>query len=102
MEIQEIDIESQEYPISLRKIETPPKKLYLIGDKNILNKNGIAIVGSRDCTKEGEKNARNFAANIALNGFTIISGMAKGIDAKAHIRSNRGERKNYCGTWLWS
>lgn len=87
MKIEEISIESREYPIRLRKIKNPPKKLYIIGDKSILNEKGIAIVGSRDCTKEGAKNARLFAANIASEGVTIISGMAKGIDAMAHSRS---------------
>lgn len=87
MKIEEIDIESEEYPIKLRKIANPPKRIYVIGNRSILNENGIAVVGSRDCTKEGAKNARLFAANIASEGFTIISGMAKGIDAMAHSRS---------------
>ena len=88
MKIEEISLESEEYPIKLRKIDNPPKKIFVIGNKDILNQRGIAIVGSRDCTKEGAKNARLFAANIASEEFTIISGMAKGIDAMAHSRSN--------------
>lgn len=92
MEIQEIGIESLEYPINLRKIDDPPSKLYVLGNKEILNKRGIAIVGSRDCTKEGKENAKMFASNIAGNDFTVISGLAKGIDASAHIRSNGSKR----------
>ena len=89
MNIEEIGIEDKAYPIGLRNIKNPPKKIYVLGDKSILNQKGIAIVGSRDCTEEGAKNARLFSANIANSGFTIISGMAKGIDASAHMRSVR-------------
>lgn len=84
MKIQEINISDKEYPKKLRSINNPPKKLYVLGNKDILNDNGIAIVGSRDCTKDGIKNAIMFAANIAKEGFAVISGMAKGIDAAAH------------------
>ncbi len=84
MKVQEIDIQSEYYPKRLLKIERPPQKLYVLGNIDILNDKGIAIVGSRDCTSEGIKNAENFAMNIAKNGFTIISGMAKGIDGAAH------------------
>lgn len=87
MKIEEIGIDSKDYPMRLKQIKNPPKKIYVLGNKEILNQNGIAIVGSRDCTKEGVKNARLFAANLAMDGFTIISGMAKGIDAAAHSRS---------------
>ena len=84
MKIEEIDIKDEEYPENLRNIKDTPAKLYVLGNKDILNCKGIAIVGSRDCTNEGRQNARMFAVNIAKEGFTIISGMAKGIDAEAH------------------
>ncbi len=84
MEIEEINFEDNEYPDILRIIPNPPKKLYTIGNKAILRDKGIAIVGSRDCTLEGIKNAKYFARNVAKNGFTVISGMAKGIDAASH------------------
>lgn len=85
MRIQEIKINDKAYPENLKKIKNPPKKLYVMGNIELLNSKGIAIVGSRNCTKEGIKNARFFGANIAKAGFTVISGMAKGIDASAHI-----------------
>lgn len=91
MKIQEINIDNKDFPIRLRKIKNPPEKIYVIGNKDILNQKGIAVVGSRDCTKEGAKNARIFAANIAKVGFTIISGMAKGIDVAAHSRCVRSK-----------
>lgn len=76
----EIGIENSDYPDNLRKIKNPPNKLYFIGNKELLKTKCIAIVGSRNCTKDGAKNARIFAANLASAGFTIVSGMAKGID----------------------
>lgn len=85
MEIEEITINSRSYPEKLREIKRPPQKLYVLGNKEILRNDGIAIVGSRDCTIEGKRKARFFAANIAKAGFIIISGMAKGIDASAHM-----------------
>lgn len=86
MKIYEINIDDKDFPIRLRNIKNPPKNIYVIGNKEILNNKGVAIVGSRDCTEEGAKNARVFSANIAKAGFTVISGMAKGIDAAAHSR----------------
>lgn len=85
MEIEEIEINNRYYPEKLKTINNPPEKLYVLGNKEILNEKGIAIVGSRNCTEEGKRNARLFAANIAKAGFTVISGMAKGIDGAAHI-----------------
>lgn len=102
MEIEEINYKDKLYPENLKRINDPPKKLYIIGNKEILNEKGIAIVGSRDCTKEGYENAKIFAANIAKQGFTVISGMAKGIDAAAHKGALDVNRQNYCCTWKWT
>ena len=85
MEIQEIEINDKAYPENLKTIKNPPKKLYVLGNLELLNSKGIAIVGSRNCTKEGMKNARLFATNIAKAGLTVISGMAKGIDSASHM-----------------
>lgn len=96
MEIEEIEYGDEYYPKRLKGIKNPPKKLYILGNKKILNNKGIAIVGSRDCTKEGIRNAKIFAINLAKAGFTIISGMAKGIDAAAHTGAIDIKRKDYC------
>lgn len=55
------------------------------GNKEILNSIGIAIVGCRDNTKYGELITKNLAYNLAKEGLTVISGLAKGIDSFAHI-----------------
>lgn len=80
-----ISIDDDIYPEQLRKIEKPPKQLYVKGNIELLKKTGIAIIGSRNNTKYGEEMAKKFAKELSFNGFTIISGMAKGIDSCAHI-----------------
>lgn len=102
MEIEEIGINNKYYPKKLKAIKNPPQKLYVLGNKEILNSEAISIVGSRDCTEEGAKNARFFSANIAKAGFTIISGMAKGIDAEAHKGALEVKRKDNSSTWKWT
>lgn len=80
-----IKIEDNKYPEQLRKIDNPPKQLYLKGNIKLLSAPGISIIGSRKCTKYGEKLAKKFSKELSLYGLTIISGMAKGIDSFAHI-----------------
>ena len=80
-----ITLEDNNYPEQLRKIENPPKQLYLEGNTKLLDTLGIAIIGSRECTEYGEKMARKFSKELSLYGLTIISGMAIGIDSFAHI-----------------
>lgn len=82
-----ISIQSSEYPESLRKIEKPPNQLYYKGNIELLRMPGIAIIGSRKCTKYGEKMAKKFSKELSLQSLVIISGMAKGIDSFAHMES---------------
>lgn len=88
----EIRIENSQYPDALRKIKNPPKQLYLEGNMELLNKNSIAIIGSRNCSENGKILAKKFAKELVEQGLTIISGMAKGIDSHAHIETlnNKG------------
>lgn len=79
-----IDINEKEYPRALRKIENPPKKLYVGGDERILNSNCIAVVGSRKNTKYGEKWCKKFVKELVKYDLKIVSGMAIGIDLIAH------------------
>lgn len=82
-----INIQSSEYPEDLRKIENPPKQLYYKGNIELLKTSGIAIIGSRKCTKYGERMTKQFSKELSLQGLTIISGMAEGIDSFAHTGS---------------
>ena len=73
-----------DYPAMLAEIPGPPKQLYVLGDIDALHLPALAIVGSRNPTQGGVRNAHDFARHLAGQGFTIVSGMAQGIDAAAH------------------
>ncbi len=72
------------YPKALLEIPDPPPLLYAKGQTRWLNTPGIAVVGSRNASPQGEKNAEDFSQSLANHGYTIISGMALGIDGAAH------------------
>lgn len=80
-----IEINDKEYPTSLKQITNPPKKLYIAGNIENLNKKGISIIGSRNCSEKGKELAKKFSYDLSKSGFVITSGMAKGIDTAAHI-----------------
>lgn len=88
-----INIGDKEYPKNLLKIYDPPKKLYVLGNYEILNEFGIAIVGCRNFTKYGENASKSLAYNLAKYGVNVISGMAKGIDGAAHKGAILGKGK---------
>ncbi|MDH3359276.1 MAG: DNA-processing protein DprA [Desulfobulbaceae bacterium] len=73
-----------EYPDQLRTIHDPPALLYLKGSVEVLNSDGIAVVGARAASTYGLQMARRFSEDIARRGLTIISGLALGIDSNAH------------------
>lgn len=75
----------KEYPKRLLQINKFPHKLYVLGNTSLLNKNSIAIVGSRDCSEYGKQYAFKFARELGEANISIISGMAIGIDTFAHI-----------------
>ena len=87
-----LDISDTAYPDRLRLIDDPPQKLYLRGDPGLLNRKGIAIVGSRRCSEYGKNVAMKIAKACVLNGFNVISGMAIGIDN--FQRNHLGNRRN--------
>lgn len=72
------------YPDKLREIKNPPVRLYTKGNIELLNSIGIAIVGSRTNTQYGEKMCKTFTKKLVEYEFSIISGLAIGIDAIAH------------------
>lgn len=79
-----VTLADNEYPQALLEIADPPPYLYAKGNLALLNQPGIAIVGSRNASMQGEKNAEAFAHDLSLQGLCIISGMALGIDGAAH------------------
>lgn len=72
------------YPPALLNSADPPVLLYAKGDIGLLQRPMLAIVGSRNATRQGELDAEAFAAHLSAAGLTIVSGMALGIDAAAH------------------
>lgn len=76
----------ENYPSSLRRIEHPPAILYIRG-KDIKLENNIAIVGSRKHTSYGIYAVNKFVDELSSYNFTIVSGMAYGIDALSHKRA---------------
>lgn len=72
------------YPEPLKHLADPPLALYVEGDIAALSMPAIAIVGARNATPAGKRNAEAFAREMAQAGWMIISGLARGIDAAAH------------------
>jgi DNA processing protein len=77
-------LNSPEYPASLATIHDPPQLLYLRGNLVSADSNAVAIVGSRQCTPYGKRITERLASGLARADFTVISGLARGIDASAH------------------
>lgn len=74
----------QEYPVNLTHLHDPPPFLYVRGSFVPEDRVAIAIVGSRFASSYGKGVARDLARGLAEKGVTIVSGLARGIDAEAH------------------
>jgi DNA processing protein len=72
------------YPRQLLETPDPPALLYVAGDAKLLSFPAVAVVGSRNATPQGLKNAQAFARALSGAGLTIVSGLAIGVDAEAH------------------
>ena len=79
------------YPQALLEIPDPPSLLYARGNPALLQRRGLAIVGSRNSTPQGQQTAETFARALAARGIAIISGLALGIDAAAHRGALAGD-----------
>ena len=73
-----------EYPQALLQIYDPPVMLYVRGDTQVLNSPSLSIVGTRRPTVYGSQMAERMGRDLAVRGLTIVSGLARGIDAIAH------------------
>jgi len=79
-----VHMEDARYPTVLKQIYDPPPVLYVKGTLSREDNLGIAIVGSRRCSLYGQEQASRLAHLLAAAGFTIVSGLARGIDSAAH------------------
>ena len=73
------------YPSALAAIEDAPPILTVLGQAQLLQQPMIAVVGARNASANGRRLARDLAAELGLGGLVVISGLARGIDAAAHL-----------------
>ena len=79
-----VHLQDERYPALLKQIYDPPPVLYVKGTLTEADNLCVAIVGSRRCSLYGSEQSSRFAHILAAAGFTICSGMARGIDTAAH------------------
>ncbi|MEM0985970.1 MAG: DNA-processing protein DprA [Pseudomonadota bacterium] len=73
-----------DFPPLLRALDPPPPVIAALGDPSLLDRPAIAMVGARNASAGGRKLARDMAAELGKAGYTIVSGLARGIDGEAH------------------
>jgi DNA processing protein len=76
--------EAPDYPRLLREIAAPPPVLYVKGDITEQDAWAVAVVGTRRASDYGREITRRLAGDLARNGITVVSGLARGIDGEAH------------------
>jgi DNA processing protein len=82
--VQLVPLNSDDYPARLKDLPDVPPLLYARGTLSPADVNAVAIVGSRRCSSYGQRVATRLAAGVARAGYTVVSGLALGIDAAAH------------------
>jgi len=86
-----VPFSASEYPGPLKTTFDAPLVLSVKGEYRPSDVLAIGIVGSRKCTPYGERQAARFAAELAALGVTVVSGLARGVDTKAHVGAVRAE-----------
>ena len=80
------------YPALLGMLHDPPPVLALLGDPAALAPRAVALVGARNASAAGRRIAEGLAESLAGAGLTVVSGLARGIDAAAHLGALRAGR----------
>ncbi|MCD7894223.1 MAG: DNA-processing protein DprA [Erysipelotrichaceae bacterium] len=93
---------SKDYPERLKTMNAPPYVLYYYGNLDLVNNKTIGIVGMRQMSPYGKQATEYFAKNLIFNHYTIVSGMAKGVDTVSHLTaiSNHGSTIAILGTGI--
>jgi len=73
------------YPPALAQVDAPPPLIYVKGRLDPADIPIVAVVGARNGSAVGQKFTRQIATDLALEGFVIASGLARGIDTAAHL-----------------
>ncbi|WP_024585502.1 DNA-processing protein DprA [Aliihoeflea sp. 2WW] len=76
-----------DYPPMLRHMDVPPPLVTVMGRSDVFAAPAVSIVGARNASASGARMARQLAGELGAAGFTIVSGLARGIDAAAHWAS---------------
>ncbi len=82
--VQVLTWESADYPELLREIPAAPPLIFVRGEFDPVDRWAVAVVGTRRLSAYGRQVTRDLVAGLARNGVTIVSGLARGIDAVAH------------------
>jgi DNA processing protein len=72
------------YPQLLAAIHDPPACLWTRGDRSILDRPAVAVIGARDASRDSLQIARDLSFDLARAGIVVVSGLARGIDSAAH------------------
>ena len=73
-----------DYPKYLRALDPPPPVISVLGRAEVLHRPCVAIIGSRNASAIGQRFANGLAAELGQGGYTVVSGLARGIDSAAH------------------
>ena len=87
-----------DYPFLLRQIKDAPPIIFVLGHVGLLSGDSVAIVGTRNASLNGKNIARFLAAGLIEKNYSVVSGMAKGIDAAAHTGALESGIVNEAGT----
>lgn len=90
-----LTILDDDYPQQLKQIDDSPPLLYFKGEFPIQSIQSVAVVGTHNATAEGIETAVQIGKELAQRGVVVVSGLAKGIDAAAHLGAINREGKTY-------
>ena len=100
--IETLTVLDPRYPQNLRAVHDRPPLIFVAGQLESRDQRSIAVIGSRRASAEGKRRAEQIAEHLVHAGFTVISGLAAGIDTAAHTAAidNRGRTVAVTGTGL--
>lgn len=81
---QVLPLSDRDYPENLRVVENRPPLLFVAGRLTAADRRAVSVIGTRQPSDAGRALARSVAEALALAGFTVVAGLAAGIDAEAH------------------
>ncbi len=79
-----------DYPAALSDIPDPPPFLWALGDTSLTQRPAIGLVGARNASSLGTRMASKLASELSAQGFAVVSGLARGVDAAAHLAAVQG------------